>query len=92
MHKNKLNSTEYARVIFDTPTLLVVLIVSNFLMAGAMWIAFAGRFRDGLGQWTGALVVQGVAWLLLVAAATSWATSPRSRRPPRFSPTAGRCR
>ena len=52
---------------FDTPTLLIVLIVSNFLMAGAMWIAFAGRFREGLGQWTGALVVQGGAWLLIVS-------------------------
>ena len=51
---------------FDTPTLLVVLIVSNFLMAGATWVAFAGRFRDGLGQWTGALVVQGIAWLLFI--------------------------
>ncbi len=54
-------------MIFDTPTLLIVLIVSNFLMAGAMWVAFAGRFRDGLGQWTGALVVQGTGGLLLTA-------------------------
>ena len=51
---------------YDTPTLLIVLVVSNFLMAGAMWIAFAGRFRDGLGRWTGALVVQGGAWLLII--------------------------
>ena len=51
---------------FDTPTLLTVLIVSNLLMAGAMWVAFAGRFRDGLGQWTGALVVQGLGWLLIM--------------------------
>ena len=29
----------------DTLTLLVVLITSNLLMAGAMWITFAGRFR-----------------------------------------------
>ena len=50
----------------DTPTLLIVLLVSNFLMSGAMWIAFAGRFRDGLGRWTGALVVQGMAWTLIV--------------------------
>ena len=49
----------------DTFTLLVVLIVSNSLMAGAMWVAFAGRFRDGLGQWTVALVMQGGAWLLI---------------------------
>jgi len=55
------------RSIFDTPTLLIVLIVSNFLMAGAMWVAFAGRFRDGLGQWTIALVMQGGAWLLIMA-------------------------
>src|SRR6185369_11640615 len=54
------------RVIFDTPTLVIVLIVSNLLMAGAMWVAFAGRFRDGLGQWTLALVGQGLAWLLVV--------------------------
>ena len=49
----------------DTFTLLIVLIVSNFLMAGAMWVAFAGRFRDGLGQWTIALMMQGGAWLLV---------------------------
>ena len=49
----------------DTFTLLIVLIVSNFLMAGAMWVAFAGRFREGLGQWTVALVMQGGAWLLI---------------------------
>lgn len=51
----------------DTFTLLVVLTVSTFLMAGAMWIAFAGRFRSGLGQWTGALLVQGCAWVLIMA-------------------------
>jgi diguanylate cyclase (GGDEF)-like protein len=51
----------------DTLTLLVVLIVSNLLMAGAMWITFAGRFRSGLGQWTGSLIVQGLCWLLVAA-------------------------
>ncbi len=51
----------------DTLTLLVVLIVSNFLMAGAMWITFAGRFRSGLGPWTGSLIVQGFSWLLVIA-------------------------
>ena len=51
---------------FDAPTLLIVLVVSNLLMAGAMWVAFAGRFRDGLGQWTWALVVQGFAWGLVM--------------------------
>src|SRR5215217_4522440 len=50
----------------DTLTLLVVLIVSNLLMAGALWITFAGRFRAGLGPWTGSLIVQGFSWLLIV--------------------------
>ena len=49
----------------DTLTLLVVLIVSNLLMAGALWITFAGRFRAGLGPWTGSLIVQGFSWLLV---------------------------
>ena len=50
----------------DTYTLHVVLIVSNLLMAGAMWITFAGRFRAGLGPWTGSLIVQGFSWLLVL--------------------------
>ena len=50
----------------DTYTLLVVLIVSNLLMAGAMWITFAGRFRAGLGPWTGSLIVQGFSWMLVL--------------------------
>ena len=49
----------------DTLTLLIVLIVSNLLMAGALWITFAGRFKAGLGPWTGSLIVQGVCWLLV---------------------------
>lgn len=51
----------------DTLTLLIVLIVSTLLMAGALCITFAGRFQGGLGQWTGALIVQGFAWLLIAA-------------------------
>lgn len=50
----------------QTFTLLIVLIVSTFLMAGAMWVAFAGRFREGLGQWTCALIMQGLGWVLLL--------------------------
>src|SRR3954470_17515864 len=49
----------------DTYTLLIVLIVSNLLMAGALWITFTGRFRAGLGPWTGSLIVQGFSWLLV---------------------------
>lgn len=51
----------------DTHTLLIVLIVSNLLMAGALCIAFTGRFRGGLGPWTGALIVQGFSWLLIAS-------------------------
>lgn len=60
----------------DTYTLLVVLAMSTFLMAGAMWIAFAGRFREGLGPWTLALLMQGTGWvLLLIPNATEPATT-----------------
>ena len=52
---------------FDTETLRIVLVVSNLLMAGALWITFFGRFRAGLGQWTAALIVQGLSWLLVAA-------------------------
>lgn len=52
---------------FDAETLRFVLVASNLLMAGALWITFFGRFQAGLGQWTGALIVQGLAWLLVAA-------------------------
>ena len=52
---------------FDTETLRIVLVVSNLLMAGALWITFFGRFRAGLGQWTASLIVQGLSWLLVAA-------------------------
>lgn len=48
----------------DVRTMLVVLLTSNVLMAAALWFAFAGRFRDGLGKWTTALGIQAIAWLL----------------------------
>ena len=51
----------------DTPTLLVVLVLSNTLIAAVLWIAFAGAFRAGLGQWTAGLIAQGFAWLVLLA-------------------------
>ncbi|MGZ8201649.1 MAG: diguanylate cyclase [Burkholderiales bacterium] len=49
----------------DASTLLIVLVVSNLLMAGAMCVAFAGRFREGMAQWTAALIVQGFSWTLI---------------------------
>src|SRR5687768_17485081 len=51
----------------DLPTLLVVLVVSNLLIAGALWVGPAGAFRGGLGLWGGALVAQAAAWLILLA-------------------------
>ncbi len=51
----------------DTPTLLVVLVLSNALIAAVLWIAFAGAFRAGVGQWTAGLIAQGLAWLVLLA-------------------------
>ena len=51
----------------DIPTLLVVLVVSNVLIAGALWATPAGALRAGLGLWGGALVAQAAAWLILLA-------------------------
>jgi diguanylate cyclase (GGDEF)-like protein len=48
----------------DGRTMLMVMLVSNVLMAAVLWFAFAGRFRDGLGKWTISLWVQALAWLL----------------------------
>jgi diguanylate cyclase (GGDEF)-like protein len=49
----------------DARTMLIVMVMSNVLMAAAMWVAFAGRFRDGLAKWTTSLVIQSIAWLLV---------------------------
>ena len=51
----------------DIPTLLVVLVVSNVLIAGALWVTPAGAVRAGLGLWAGALIAQAAAWLILLA-------------------------
>lgn len=48
----------------DTRTVLVIMVVSNLLMAAALWIAFAGRFRNGLAQWTTALYFSAACWTL----------------------------
>ncbi len=49
---------------FDTPTLLVVLVISNMLIAAVLLMGFSGAFPAGMGQWTGGLILQGFAWLI----------------------------
>lgn len=53
-----------ALIALDVRTMLVVMLTSNVLMAAALWVAFAGRFRDGLAKWTISLWVQAFAWLM----------------------------
>lgn len=51
--------------LLDIRTLLVVLMVSNVLMAAVIWVGSRGRLRDGLGKWVVSLLIQGLAWLLM---------------------------
>lgn len=44
--------------------MLVVPALTNVAMAGLYWLAFGGRFRDGLAKWTLSFGVQGLTWLL----------------------------
>ena len=48
-------------------TLLLVLMMSNAVMAGALWAAFADATRDGLGKWGASLFAQACAWALFAA-------------------------
>lgn len=48
----------------DVLTLLVVLVAECLLMAGMLWVACAGRFRDGMGKWSAGLALLAGAWLL----------------------------
>jgi diguanylate cyclase (GGDEF)-like protein len=48
----------------DVRTMLIVMLMSNALMAAALWFAFAGHLRDGLANWTRSLWAQALAWLL----------------------------
>ncbi|HJQ62977.1 MAG TPA: GGDEF domain-containing protein [Burkholderiales bacterium] len=51
----------------DVRTMFVVMLMSAVLMATVLWFAYAGRFRDGLAQWTASLWTQALAWLLFAA-------------------------
>lgn len=48
----------------DVRTMLLVMLVSNVLMALTLWLAFTGPLRDGLANWTRSLWAQALAWLL----------------------------
>ena len=48
----------------DTRTILILMSISSVLMASTLWVAFAGRFQDGLAKWALALVLQAVTWTL----------------------------
>ena len=48
----------------DTRTILILMSISSLLMATTLWVAFAGRFQDGLAKWAMALVLQSVTWVL----------------------------
>lgn len=51
----------------DIRTVIVVFALCNLMMAGTLWLAFAGNFREGIGKWVAALLVQAAAYALFVA-------------------------
>jgi diguanylate cyclase (GGDEF)-like protein len=50
----------------DTPTLLLVLALSNALIAAVIWMGFRGVSRAGWGKWIGALIAQSLCWIVLL--------------------------
>ncbi|OGA00472.1 MAG: hypothetical protein A3H35_11080 [Betaproteobacteria bacterium RIFCSPLOWO2_02_FULL_62_17] len=51
----------------DIFTLLLVLLLCNLVMAGALWIAFSGSFHNGLEKWGISLLLQADAWAMFMA-------------------------
>ncbi len=49
----------------DLRTLLVVMITSDLMMAGILWLAFAGQFREGLRKWALSLLFQACTWAVI---------------------------
>ena len=47
-------------MILDLRTLLIVMIATSLLLAVSLMVAVGPRFRDGLGKWTGAMLLQAV--------------------------------
>ena len=51
----------------DVRTLFVVMIATSLLLAASMAVAVGMRFRDGVGKWAGALVLQAVTCVFYLA-------------------------
>ncbi|MEP7155603.1 MAG: GGDEF domain-containing protein [Betaproteobacteria bacterium] len=53
----------------DIRTLFVVIIATSLLLAAAMAAAVGMKFRDGIGKWTGALVLQALTYAFYLSSA-----------------------
>ena len=58
-------------VILDLRTLMIVMIATSLLLAVSLMVAVGPRFRDGLGDWTAALLLQ-AAVFGLYSARNAW--------------------
>lgn len=54
----------------DIRTLFVVIIATCLLLAAALAAAVGMKFRDGIGKWTGALLLQALTYVLYLARGT----------------------
>jgi diguanylate cyclase (GGDEF)-like protein len=48
----------------DIRTMLIVMIATSLLLAVSLMVSVGPRFRDGLGKWTGAMLLQAVVFAL----------------------------
>ena len=48
----------HTTLILDLRTLMIVIIATSLLLAVSLMVAVGPRFRDGLGKWTGSLLLQ----------------------------------
>ena len=54
-------------LILDLRTLMIVMIATSLLLAVSLMVAVGPHFRDGLGKWTGALLLQAAVFGLFAA-------------------------
>jgi diguanylate cyclase (GGDEF)-like protein len=52
---------------FDVSSLFIVLVVTNLVLAGSLWVGAGRSHRDGLGHWMFALLLQALAFALYAA-------------------------
>ena len=48
----------HSEPMIDAPTLFVVLVVTNLVLAASLWIGTGRTRRDGIGPWIAGLVLQ----------------------------------